>query len=107
MTIEFTHYDIQQTSEIKKITGIIFKTEKQAEIAKKIVEILKERGEIYDSDMKELARNASCSEKWFYSRILRNLIKLGMVRKDLNRYFLSNDFANALRRFERSWRDIV
>ena len=107
MSIEFSHHNIQQTSDPKQIMKVIFKTQKQADIAVQIIETIKEKREIYDHDMKELAKSVNCSEKWFYSRILRTLQKLGMVRKDLNRYILSNDFANSLRRLERSWRSFV
>lgn len=107
MPIEFSHRNIQQTTDPKKIMKTIFKTQKQVDIAVQIIQTIKENREIYDYDMKKLAKSANCSEKWFYSRVLRTLQKLGMVRKDLNKYFLSNDFANSLRRLERSWRGFV
>lgn len=107
MPIEFSHYNIQQTSDPKQIMKVIFKTQKQVDVAVQIVETIKEKREIYDHEMKELAKSVNCSEKWFYSRILRTLQRLGIVRKDLNRYILSNDFANSLRRLERSWRSFV
>jgi hypothetical protein len=105
--INFSYYDVKQTSSVKEIMKIIFKTDKQVTIATKIVETIKSKNGIYDREMKELARSSDCSEKWFYSKVLRTLQRLGMVRKDLNRYILSREFANALRRLERSWREIV
>lgn len=107
MTIEFSHYDIKQTSNVEEIMKVVFKTEKQVEVANKIIVTIKEKREVYDHEMKELAKSSGCSEKWFYSKVLRTLRRLGIVRKDLNRYFLSKDFANALRRLERSWREIA
>jgi DNA-binding IclR family transcriptional regulator len=107
MSIEFSHYEVQQTSDPKQLMRLVFKTQKQADIATQIIETIKEKREIYDHDMKELAKSANCSEKWFYSRVLRTLQRIGMIRKDLNRYFLSTDFANSLRRLERGWRDFV
>lgn len=105
--INLNYYDIKQTSNVKDVMKIIFKTDKQVKVATKIVETIKNKSRIYDREMKELARSSDCSEKWFYSKVLRTLQRLGMVRKDLNRYILSREFANALRRLERSWREIV
>lgn len=107
MTMEFNHREIRQTPNIDEIMKIVFKTQKQADIGTKIIESIREKREMYDYEMKELARSVNCSEKWFYSKVLRSLQKTGMVRKNLNQYSLSTDFANSLKRLERSWRRIV
>lgn len=115
--IDFKHWEITQRSKIEDLMNIIFKTKGQAKVATLILNGILEKGKyseesgrqqfgIYEDDMHQVFLESKVSRPTFF-KVLKRLRNIGLIKKDFSFYYLSMDFANSLRRLERTVRSII
>ncbi len=115
--IDFKHWDITQRTKIEDVMGIIFKTPGQAKVGSLILKGILEKGKyseergrqqfgIYEDEMKQIRESSKVSKPTFF-KVLKRLRQIGLINKDFTFYYLSMDFPNALRRFERAVRLVL
>jgi hypothetical protein len=82
----------------------IFFTEKQVEQATKILDVIvRHHGEMQDSEWRKLV----LSSRGLYVKVMRKLRDVGIIKKDLGSFKLSNDFSNALGKLASYWLDTL
>jgi transcription initiation factor IIE alpha subunit len=82
----------------------IFFTELQIDQAAKILDIImKHHGELEDSRWEELV----LTSRGLYVKVMRKLRDVGIIKKDLGKFKLSNDFSNALGKLASYWLDTL
>ncbi len=115
--IDFKHWEITQKSKVEDLMNIIFKTKSQAKVGAMILNGILENGKyseefgkqqfgIYEEDMHKIFLESKVSRPTFF-KVLKRLRNIGLIRKDFSFYYLSMDFANSLRRLERTVRSII
>ncbi|MEM5801423.1 MAG: hypothetical protein QW350_00795 [Candidatus Aenigmatarchaeota archaeon] len=115
--IEFKHWEITQRARIEDVMKIVFKTSSQARVAVLIINGILEKGKyseefghqqfgVYEEDMHKIFLDSKVSRPTFF-KVLKRLRNIGLIKKDYSFYYLSMDFANALRRLERTVRSII
>mgnify|MGYP000201928220 CR=1 FL=1 len=115
--IDFKYWEITQRCKIEDLMNVIFKTKGQARVATLILKGILERGRyseelgrqqfgIYEEEMHKIFIESKVSRPTFF-KVLKRLRNIGLIKKDFSFYYLSMDFANSLRRLERTVRGIV
>lgn len=115
--IDFKHWDITQRSKTEDIMAVIFKTQGQAKVGSLILRGILENGKyseekgrqqfgVYEEEMRKIFEASKVSKPTFF-KVLKRLRKIGLINKDFSFYYLTMDFPNALRRFERGIRLIL
>lgn len=88
----------------KHFLRYVFFTEMQVEQAAKILDvIIKRHGEMPDSKWRELV----LSSRGLYVKVMRKLRDVGIIKKDLGSFKLSEDFSNALGKLASYWLDTL
>lgn len=108
----FSAADIRQYTDFEKMLEIVFESPKYREIAQGILLRFKENNDrggagdkgLSGSEMAKLSQQYSKST--FYKVLNEVMIPLGILEKNprTHRYYLSPEFANALRRFSEYWK---
>jgi len=116
--IDFKVYEINGKMKLGEFCKIIFHTHRQAEIGEiiirhfldsKITEVSEGFRGFYYSDfvmaknMESLCKECKCTKPTIYA-ILKQMLELGILKKDFNFMHLSDDFPKALQRLIKSYR---
>jgi len=102
--IDFDYHEVTQKPE--KIFGVVFDGEVYSEIAKTIINHIKKKGYLSSFETRELIKENGFAQNSFY-KVIRKMIKLGMVYKVGGKYRISKEFGNAMNRLYKAWKKLL
>jgi len=102
--IDFDYHNVTQKPD--KIFGVVFRGEVFSEIAKTIIEHIKKKGCLSSYETREIINDNGFASNSFY-KVLRRMLKLGMLYKIGGKYRISKEFGNAMNRLYKAWRKLL
>jgi hypothetical protein len=92
--------------------SIIFKSKEQQRIATILIDYINNKGirledesnrfGIYISQLKEIQQESKTSRPTFF-KVINHLLRLGIIQRAFNYYYLSNEFILSLKRLTRTF----